>query len=71
MSRRQYPRIMTPEHTGKMTRPGIKKCDTCKKVFQRTDRFVIQETQVNWFRGDDEVAVFCLECWAAKKGAKP
>ena len=44
-------------------RPGAKKgCSGCGKQFRKTERFMVKEVKVNWFRGDDEVSFLCYEC---------
>ncbi len=44
-------------------RPGAKSgCDGCGHKFLSKERFVVRETKVNWFRGDDEVEFLCNKC---------
>lgn len=60
-----YPRKMTAEKSRTQNRPGClgKPCDGgCGHVFARNEVLFTQETQVNWFRGDDEVAFYCESC---------
>lgn len=41
-------------------RPAAKRgCNNCGHKFLTKERFVVKETKVNWFRGDDEVEFFC------------
>jgi hypothetical protein len=34
----------------------------CKQGFDKKDRFQVRETQVSWFRGDDEVDFRHIQC---------
>ncbi len=44
-------------------RPGARKgCSKCGKKFRKNERFMVCETKVNWFRGDDEVEFLCYDC---------
>jgi len=45
-------------------RPYAKKagCSLCKCKFEKDEVFVVKETKVNWFRGDDEVEFLCTSC---------
>ena len=39
------------------------KCDKCKNVLGRGTKIVVVETQVNWFRGDDEIEAYHRDCY--------
>ncbi|GAI26522.1 unnamed protein product [marine sediment metagenome] len=43
-------------------RPGCTSCNKCARRFVKGEEFCIRETQVSWFRGDDEVVVLCADC---------
>ena len=45
-------------------RPYAKKagCSLCKCRFEKSELFVVKETKLTWFRGDDEVEFFCTAC---------
>ena len=43
-------------------RPGASICDGCGKKFVKGELFVVRETKVSWFRGEDEVDFFCKKC---------
>ena len=48
-------------------RPAAKKigCENCGHKFKKWENFVVKETKVNWFRGDDEVEFLCAKCTPA------
>lgn len=62
MSQKSYPREMPPQWLYTHNRPGIKVCDKCGQQFPKPSRICVIETQVNWFRGDDEVTALCEPC---------
>ena len=37
-------------------------CYNCKHHFEVKELFVVKETKVNWFRGDDIVEFLCVNC---------
>lgn len=43
--------------------PGCK-CDKCMHIFGKNEDFYRRGTEVNWFRGDDEVECLCGVCYA-------
>ena len=43
------------------------KCDKCQQGVAPNGRYLVVVEQTSWFRGDDEVTVFCAAC-AAKAG---
>ena len=47
-------------------RPGKKSCDRCFKAFEKSERFVVVDRQVDWFRGNDEVEAFHFNCAPAR-----
>uniref|UniRef100_A0A6M3IXV7 HNH endonuclease n=1 Tax=viral metagenome TaxID=1070528 RepID=A0A6M3IXV7_9ZZZZ len=68
MSRnRRYPRPGKWEKTSRQERPGIKACTGCARPFGKKEVFRLRETQVNWFRGDDEVEALCPACYVKEK----
>ena len=42
------------------------KCARCPHRFGKREKFWRRETQVNWFRGDDESEDVCNSCHAAE-----
>jgi len=48
-------------------RPGASVCSMCGKKFIKKEVFFVRETKTTWFRGDDEVDFFCVDC---SKGGK-
>ncbi len=53
----KYPKIVKSKATVEM-RPGLRVCSVCNKQFKPKEYFTIEETQVSWFRGDDEVRAY-------------
>lgn len=37
-------------------------CSVCKQKFEKKQKIVIHEEQISWFRGDDNVTAYCLNC---------
>ncbi len=65
MSRnKKYPFVLPPVRCESWSRPGIKSCSKCHLPFKRKERIVVVETQVNWFRGDDEVVAYHDQCYS-------
>lgn len=46
------------------------RCDGCGNSFPREDDVLVLETQVDFFRGNDEVEFLCVEC-AKERGHEP
>ena len=61
----KYPREMWSTAT-LLNRPGLKACKRCAVKFDKGERFVVVDRQVNWFRGDDEVEAFHGQCAPAR-----
>jgi hypothetical protein len=69
----KFPRTMPGIHTTARKRPGFvgKICaGGCGTLFGRSSKIVVVETQVNWFRGDDECVAYCPDCFAKKEEPK-
>lgn len=67
-----YPRSMGGSGGSVANRPHFigKPCDgNCGHVFVKRDYVIVEEVQVSWFRGDDDVHVYCETCW--DKSGKP
>ncbi len=68
MSKRTYPRYMSPvfckaKNYG-LPGDGVVKCKFCDKPFtDKNENIVVQEIQVNWFRGDDDADYYHRSCW--------
>ena len=62
----QYPKTKPPKWCFAHNRPFVKACHGCKAVFAKQDRVCFIETQVNFFRGDDEVECLCAKCAVAR-----
>ncbi len=60
---KQYP-IETWTTGNRKNRPAIENhnCDHCNDTFIENEQVIIRETQVNYFRGDDEVEFFHYSC---------
>ena len=50
-------------------RPGAigQACTHCGKAIRKGEKIVVRETQVNRFRGDDEVEFFHPACFEGRK----
>jgi len=61
---RRYPIVLSWEKatTEEYTGMADDKCDRCGQTLGKDKPFWRRETQVSWFRGDDEVKVLCLSC---------
>lgn len=68
MSRKQYPIEQPPgwRNAGKWDVKHDAACKTCGTKFCRDQLMCVIETQVNWFRGDDEVDFYCEGCASAR-----
>ena len=66
---RHYPQVGTWSRTSRECYFLILKCDGCDKKFGPHEKYWRRETQVSWFRGDDEVESLCDHCKANKKEA--
>lgn len=71
---RSYPRRMPPKwltiDTFMAKYRTDARCTSCGRRFQKGDRALVTETQVNWFRGDDESEYLCDQCAQGAKGAQ-
>lgn len=57
---------------GKWSTQGMRqKCNACERIIRSSEIRWVIETQVSWFRGDDEVEFFCVECAKSTKDAGP
>ena len=62
MSRRnRYPKTVD-SWCQRHHRRFFKSCRVCNRVFGKHEWFLVRETQVSWFRGDDEVTAACYDC---------
>ncbi len=69
LPQKKYPIVNPPIFCEAWNRPGIKFCTKCHDAFQRKDKIAVIETQVSWFRGDDEVEAFHKTCYALRRAA--
>jgi len=60
--RKPYPIIGPWVEVTRQRRPGCTHCDKCKREFGPKEPFLVRETQVNYFRGDDEVEIYHAGC---------
>lgn len=69
----RYPRTMPPRWDRVQkhhVRQNEFRCGGCEKLFVVDDVVCFIETQVDWFRGNDEVEEYCVAC-AEKRGHVP
>ena len=69
MSRRKYPTVgpWETESTERTFLLAGKKCPKCDHIFGKKETYWRRETEVNWFRGDDEVEYMCSDCFRKRE----
>lgn len=62
MARRSYPCFGNRARRVREKWQGVTNCTDCKKHIAIQDPYVAIDIQLNWMRGDDEVATLCTVC---------
>lgn len=73
MSKKRFVPKTNVTHTLARNRPHFigKEChNQCGVRFTKDSSVVILDIQTSWHRGDDEVNVYCPECYAKKEREK-
>ena len=66
----RYPQVSEWQETSTETYPYSSPCMKCGHKHIKGERFLRRETQVSYFRGDDEVETICESCKRGPSGGR-